>query len=88
MSVRLLAQVLISQFVGSSPASELSAQSRFGFCVSLSLCPSPAHALSLSLKNNETLKNLGILLACCLVIGNMVGAFIPWELGKVTYQGF
>ena len=27
----------------------------FGFCVSLSLCPSPTHALSLS-KRNKTLK--------------------------------
>ena len=25
----------------------------FGFCVSISLCPSPAHALSLSFKNNR-----------------------------------
>ena len=50
-----LAQVMISQFVGSSPASGsvLTAQGAgacFGFCVSLSLCPSPAHALSLSQK--------------------------------------
>ena len=28
----------------------------FGFCVSLSPCPSPAHALSLSVKNKQTLK--------------------------------
>ena len=46
------AQVMISQFVGSSPASGsvLMACSEpgacFGFCVSFSRCPSPAHALS------------------------------------------
>ena len=28
----------------------------FGFCVSLSLCPSPVHALPLCLKNKYTLK--------------------------------
>ena len=48
------AQVMISQFVGSSPVSGsvLTAQpgACFGFCVSLSLCPSPAHTLSLSQK--------------------------------------
>ena len=49
------AQVMISWFVSSSPASGsvLTAQSLepgpcFGFCVSLSLCPSAAHTLSLS----------------------------------------
>ena len=53
-----LAQVMISQFVGSSPAlgSVLTAQSlepAFD-SVSLSICPFPAHALfSLSLKKNE-----------------------------------
>ena len=46
------AQVMISQFMGLSPTSGsvLTAQSGgacFGFCVSLSLCPVPAHALSL-----------------------------------------
>ena len=30
----------------------------FWFCVSLSLCPSPAHSLSFSLKNKQTLKKL------------------------------
>ena len=50
-SVECRAQVMISQFVGSSPASGsvLTACSEpgacFGFCVSVSLCPSPAHAL-------------------------------------------
>ena len=48
------AQVMISRSVGSSPASGsvLTAQSlepAFGFCVSLSLCPSPACTLSLCL---------------------------------------
>ena len=47
------AQVMISPFVGSSPASGsvLTARSLepcFGFCVSLSLRPSPAHVLCLS----------------------------------------
>ena len=37
------AQVMISPFVGLSPASGC-----FGFCVSLSPCPSPTHTLSLS----------------------------------------
>ena len=56
------AQVVISQSVSSSPASGsvLTARSLgacFGFCVSLSLCPSPAHALFLSLsKINKHLK--------------------------------
>ena len=50
------AQVIISRFVGSSPASGsvLTSQSlellRI-LCLALSLCPSPAHALSLCLKN-------------------------------------
>ena len=49
-----LAQGMISRFVGSSPllGSVLTACSEpgtcFRFCVSLSLCPSPVHALSLS----------------------------------------
>ena len=53
------AQVMISQFVGLSPTmgSVLTAQSLepacFGFCVSVSLCPSPAHAVSLSLSKNK-----------------------------------
>ena len=46
-------KVMISRSVSSSPAtgSVLTTHSRscFGFCVSLSLCPSPAHALSVSL---------------------------------------
>uniref|UniRef100_A0A673U8R3 Small ribosomal subunit protein bS18m n=1 Tax=Suricata suricatta TaxID=37032 RepID=A0A673U8R3_SURSU len=62
-------------FVGSSPASGsvLTASSEpgacFWFCVSFSLCPSPSHALSLSvLKINETLKKKE--LACfCLIAG-------------------
>ena len=44
-------QVMISQFVGSSPASSsvlTEPGACFRFCVSLSLCPSPVHALSLS----------------------------------------
>ena len=50
------AQVMISGFVGSGPmsGSVLTARSRepaSEFNVSLSLCPSLAHALSLSLKN-------------------------------------
>ena len=53
-----LAQVMISRFVGSSPAlgSVLIAQSLSLFqilCLPLSLCPSPAHALSLFLKNKH-----------------------------------
>ena len=52
------AQVMISQFVGSSPASDsvLTAQSleRASASVSPSLCPSAAHALPF--KNKETLK--------------------------------
>ena len=54
------AQVMISQFVSSSPASGcvLTAQSLepgacFRFCVSLSACPSPSHALSLSKINKK-----------------------------------
>ena len=50
-----LAQVMISQFVGSSPVSGsvLTAQSLEPALdsVSPSLCPSPTHALSLSFKN-------------------------------------
>ena len=50
-----LAQVTISQFVSLSPASGavLAAQSLepASDSVCLSLCPSPAHALSLSLQN-------------------------------------
>ena len=56
------AQVMITRFVGSSPVSgsvltvqslePASDSSEPGFCVSLSLCLSPTHALStLSLKN-------------------------------------
>ena len=55
-----LAQVMILWFVSSSPTSGsvLTAQSSepdacFGFCVSLSLCPSPAHALSLKNKQKH-----------------------------------
>ena len=32
----------------------------FGFCVSLSLCPSPAHALSLSKVNTNIKRNLSL----------------------------
>ena len=46
------AQVMISQFVGSSPTSgsvvtawSLEPGACFGFCVSLSLCPSPVRSL-------------------------------------------
>ena len=57
-----LAHVMILRFVGSSPMVGLCADDSepgacFGFCVSLSLCPSPAHTLSLFLKNEYTLKN-------------------------------
>ena len=47
------AQVMILRFVGSSPVSNsvLTAWVCFGFCVSLSLYPSPTQSLSLSLKN-------------------------------------
>ena len=38
-----LAQLMISWFVGSSPIGAC-----FRFCISLSLCPSPTHAVSLS----------------------------------------
>ena len=57
-----LAQVTISRFVSSSP--ELGSDSsepgaRFGFCVSLSLRPSPACTLSLCLpKRNKYLKKI------------------------------
>ena len=49
------AQVMISQFMGFEPHIGLCADSSepgacIRFCVSLSLCPSPAHALSLSQK--------------------------------------
>ena len=57
------AQVIISQSVslglasGSVLTAQLCAGAFFRFCVSLSLCPSPAHALSLSVsKINKTLK--------------------------------
>ena len=50
-----LAQVMIPRFMGSSPASGsvLTAQSLepVSDSVSLSLCPSPVHALSLSVSN-------------------------------------
>ena len=59
------AQVMISRFVSSSPASGsvLPAQSLgacFGSCVSLSLCPSPTHALSLSLSRSPAKINKNI----------------------------
>ena len=46
-----LAQVMISWFVGSSPASHsaLIVQNLLGFSLSLSLCPSPTCAFCLSL---------------------------------------
>ena len=54
------AQVMISQVVGSSPVlgSVLSAQSLepASDSVSPSLCPSPAHTLSLSVKNKQIFK--------------------------------
>ena len=54
-SVKLVtsAQVMISQFetlIGLC-ADSLESGDCFGFCVSLSLCPTPAHALFLSLSN-------------------------------------
>ena len=53
---RTLAQVMISRFVDFEPHIRLCANSSetgvcFRFYVCFSLCPSPAHALSLSLKN-------------------------------------
>ena len=49
-------QIMISRFVSSSPASGSVLTAR-RFCVSFSLCPSPAHAVSLSVsKINKTLK--------------------------------
>ena len=57
------AQVMISWFVGSSPASGSANSSGSGACfgcsVSPSLCPSPTRtlSLSLSLKSKSTLKN-------------------------------
>lgn len=49
-----LAQVIISRFMGLSPiglcAHSSEMEACFRFCVSLSFCPSPAHALSLSQK--------------------------------------
>ena len=57
------AQAIISSSVCSSPAlgSVLTAEpgACFGFCVSLSFCPSPAHALSL--KNKYMLRNMYLL---------------------------
>ena len=59
------AQVTISWLVSWSPADGLCADSseagaRFRFCVSLFLCPSPTHALSLSLsKINKTKQEKG-----------------------------
>ena len=48
------AQVMISKFLSSGPESDYADSSEpgacFRFCISLSLCPSPVHALSL--KNN------------------------------------
>ena len=35
---------------------------RFGFCVSVSLCPSPAHALSLSVSKINIKKNFFLIL--------------------------
>ena len=57
------AQVMISWFVSSSPASGSVPTARslgpgFGFCVSLSLCPTPTRALSLSLSQKSTLKRI------------------------------
>ena len=56
------AQVMISWSVGSSPASGSADSSdpgaRFQFCVSLCLCPSPVHALSLSVSKINILKKL------------------------------
>ena len=67
LSVKCLtsAQFMISQFVSSSPAWGLCAASSepgacFGFCVSLSHCPSPARACSLSLKNKINIKEFEI----------------------------
>ena len=56
------AQVMISQFVSSSPAWGSCADSSepgacFGLCVFPSLCPFPAHAQCLSLNNKQMLKN-------------------------------
>ena len=51
------AQVMISQFVGSSPASGSvptacsEPEACFRFCVSFSLRPSPAHSLKINIKN-------------------------------------
>ena len=47
------AKVMISWSVGSSPASGSVLSACFGFCVSLSLFPSPARALSLSKVNKH-----------------------------------
>ena len=52
------AQVMISRFGSSSPRVGLCADSSelgacFRFCVSLSLCPSPVHALSLSVSKRN-----------------------------------
>ena len=51
----ILAVVMISRFVGSSPmsGSALTAGSCLGFSLSLCLCPSPTHAFSFSLKTNK-----------------------------------
>ena len=57
------AQIMISQFVGSSPRVGLCADNSepgacFRFCVSLSLCPSPACAVSPCLSKINIKKNL------------------------------
>ena len=69
------AQVMISWFVSSSPTSGSVLTICFGFCVSLSLCPFPAH--SLSLKNKETLKNiiLNSCVSCCVAVVDLLIPF-------------
>ena len=52
------AQVMISQFMSSSPASgsmltAQSLESASDMCLPLSLCPSPAHTLSISLSESK-----------------------------------
>ena len=69
-------QVMISPFVGSGPASGSGVDSSepgasFGFCASLSLCPSPAHTPSLSKISKRFIKNKSLVLplARCTKLG-------------------
>ena len=72
-----LSQVMISWVMSSSPAlgSVLTAQSLEPVpdSVSLSLCPSSAHALSLSLKNKINFKKMYLLTIKIICLGRLDG---------------